>query len=250
MFLVGGQSNTDARVASSLGPSYLHDNIVDGVKVWNTTDVVPYILNQSGQSGNGSHWVTGSNSGQYAFCHVALKEIADEVNNVTAVQVTEGDSCMALGPQTRGSWNADYANIPSGTPKLLEALENRVADFVANQTLGVSVVFRGYIFHQGESDAFGTRPTSYAANWAAHVAKVRSFTRPDLPVFYGTIPTANTTDYNVDVYNAQMNFAASDPHAYCRDNSALTLFDPFHFDAASCNTFGSWVANTYKTNYL
>jgi len=181
---------------------------------------------------------------------VALKEIADEVNNVTAVQVTEDESCMALGAQTRGSWNADYAKIPSGTPKLLVALENRVADFVANQTLGVSVVFRGYIFHQGESDAFGTRPTSYAANWAAHVAKVRSFTRTDLPVFYGTIPTANTTDYNVDVYNAQMNFAASDPHAYCRDNSALTLFDPFHFDAASWNTFGSWVANTYKTNYL
>ncbi len=212
--------------------------------------MVPYRLNSSGQSGNGSHWVTGSNSGQYAFCHVGLKEIADDLNNVTAVQVTEGDSCMALGPQTRGSWNADYANIPSGTPKLLEALEDRVADFVANQSLGVSVVFRGYIFHQGESDAFGTRPSTYASSWAAHVAKVRSFTRPDLPVFYGTVPTANTTDFNIDVYNAQMNFAAGDANAFCRDNSDLTLFDPFHFDAASCNTFGSWVASTYKTNYM
>lgn len=250
IFIVAGQSNTDGRVATTNvnAPDYLSDNLVDNVKVWNGTSLVNYDLTDIGQSGNGSSWVSADSSGKYSFAHVALKKVAETIDNVIVCQVTQGSSPLAAVSNAKGSWNYDYEAIPVGTPKLLESLENRFAALQSYlNSINRSYVVRGIFFHQGEwdDDSIFNEEDEYAVNFSGLVAKIRSFTnKPYLPIIYGTVPAASAAN-SLIIKNAHLDFAENDANAYCRDNDDLTLFDSYHFDALSSNLFGEWAADQF-----
>lgn len=246
VFLVGGQSNSDGRVPYTSGPSYLQNGIVDNIAAFNGNRII-YDLRDGQARVNGR---SPSAVNDYAFNHVALYQIGQDLPNVTTVQITVGGSPLYSGlPDPQGIWNADYSSIPSSSPALLKALQQRfeqLESFVSSRP-GLRIKVRGLIWHQGESDKLPPADSDYASNWAAVVAKVRSFTNtPNLPIFYGTIPSTSSA-YSLNVRNAQLDFASNDANAYCRDNNDLTMFDGLHFDAASCNTFGDWVYTTFSS---
>lgn len=243
VFLVAGQSNTDGWVSQSLGPAWINDGIVDGVKTWTGSEVMDYDLSNYGATGNGANWAYFGKGG-YSFAHVALKAVAEHLPNVLTVQVTNGGALLSGGvSKTSGSFSADYESIPSDTPKLLEALENRVMSLRSwAAERGVALNFRGVLWHQGEADHQASKSGEYAANFSAMVAKVREFTQtPDLPIFYGTVASASSA-YNATISQSSLDYATGDENAYCRDNSELGLFDGIHFSATACNTFGEWTA--------
>lgn len=244
VFLVGGQSNTDGRVAYNdpAAPAYLDDKIVDGIKVWNGTGLIDYNLANSGPSDRGAGWVTNAPENNFSFAHIALHDIAQQMSDVVVCQVTEGGTAIALSNNSRGCWNSDYASIASDTPALLQALENRysaLASYCAAN--GISLNVRGILWHQGESDGDrGVSTADHLNNFSAVVSKIRSFTAvADLPIFYGTFSGTGDKLYS-NVRAALEQFAANDANAYCRDNADLTNFDGVHFDASSNVTFGTW----------
>ncbi len=212
----------------------------------------PYNLAVNGLSGNGSGWIDGEGTNEFSFADIALKLVAEQLSNLVMCKVSNGDSVLAIVENVNGSWSTDYENIPVGTPKLLQELENRYNALISYcNTNNITVNVKGFIWHQGERDYTLGYDAQYASNFSALVAKVRNFTGvADLPVFYGTISEIST-QYSLTIKNAQLAFAVSDDNAYCRDNSALTLISgEDHFDATSSKTFGEWVADMFSTNYL
>jgi len=255
IFLVAGQSNTDGRVDTTdvNAPDYLSDNKVGGVKVWNGSSIVDYDLTDIGESGNGSSWVLEQTSGKYSFAHVALKKIAETMKNVLVVQVTSGGTPLAAVSNTRGSWNHNYAAIPDdGTPKLLQEFNNRFDSLAAYLNANnKSFEIRGMLWHQGEwdDDTKYNDEANYYTNFTELISTVRSFTgKSDLPIIFGTIDNESAA-YSPTIRTAQLQVASEDSDAYCRDNDDLSIYDTFHFDANSCNTFGEWCATQYLNNY-
>ena len=251
-FLVAGQSNTDGRVSGQQGDFYLHNNLVNEVNVWNGTDVVPYNLTDFGQNGNGSSWVTQQSNGNYSFAHVALKNIAESTPNVLVCQVTSGGTSIHPVSFPRGCWNANYNSIPSGTPRLLEELENRFTSLstYCNDN-GITLNVLGLLWHQGEADSgYTNAPENYLTNYSDLINRVRDFTNsPRLPVFYGTINTSST-QFNSTIQQAQLSFADNDVDAYCIDNSDTPLLsDNLHFNAEGCNEFGRQITNVILSHY-
>jgi hypothetical protein len=242
VFLVAGQSNSVGRNAYASGPVYLQSGIVPDVNNYNGQNTI-YDLNSGIFTGR-----DGVGNGNFAFNHVAMYQIAQELNDIVSVSVCVGDTILYASNYGNGSYNADYDSIPTGSRRLLEELEIKYSTF-ENWATSKNLTFkvRGLIWHQGESDGLvgGLAASTYGTNWAALVAKVRSFTgEAQLPIFYGTIPAASL-DYDVTIRNAMLNYAAGDANAYCRDNDDLTMFDSVHFDSASSEVFGDWVYTTW-----
>jgi hypothetical protein len=249
VFLVAGQSNADGRVVWSNGPSYLLGSNIPGVYGFDGSEPTPYDIYNVGPTGCGQGW-TDPRPQRYGFATLAAYGLQATVRNVMLCQVSNGDTILDARTWPNGSWSADYDSIPSGTVKLLQQLELRYAALVAwAATNSVTLNVRGLIWHQGEADHNGGASATYAASFAALITKVRTFTAlPTLPIFYGTIASASAS-YNTTIKAAQLDFAAGDAHAWCRDNTSLTLFDTAHFDAASSQTFADWVISTYNSNY-
>lgn len=251
VFLIGGQSNADGRAPAGAGPFHLRNNLVNGVKVWNGSQLTDYDLTDYGKDGNGSSWVRTQTDGNFSFVHVALKEMAEKIPNLTVCQVTSGGTSLAPRTFERGSWCPDVELIPDGTPRLLEDLENRfnaLQSYCEENQIKLNVL--GFLWHQGESDA----PTPYAAAYADRFEKlinrVRKFTScPRLPVFYGTVPVESIS-FNATVQQAHLNYAANDIDTYCTLTDGFSLLgDSLHFDANGCTTFGLDIANKIK-HYL
>lgn len=244
VFLVGGQSNSSGRslYTDPDTPVYLQDGIVDDVSAYSGQNAI-YSLNAVATTGRDSLGV-----GKFSFNHVTMHLATQQINDVVSVQQTIGGTILYAQAYANGCWNADYDAIPSGTPRLLQELEIKYKLFANWATSkGLTFKVRGLLWHQGESDglAGGLASSTYGANWAALVSKVRSFTGDAaLPIFYGTIP-ATSADYDVVIRDAMLDYAASDPNAYCRDNDDLTMFDGVHFDAASNVVFGTWAYETW-----
>lgn len=242
VFLVGGQSNSAGRALAADGPAYISSGIVDGVSNYDYQNTV-YDLSKGVLTGRDT-----TANGKFAFNHVAMSLASNDINDVVAVTVAVGNTILYANNFGNGSYNADYEAIPVGTRRCLQELELKYNAFVNwAESKGLTYKVQGLIWHQGESDAVSVPQaiTEYGANWAALVAKVRSFVSDaQMPVFYGTIPIASA-DYNLTIRNAMLNYAAGDANAYCRDNNDLTLLDAYHFDAPSNIVFGEWVYNTW-----
>lgn len=252
-FLVAGQSNADGRVAIASGDTWVQDGIIDGLKLWNGSAILDtYDLSNIGQSGNGASWIEADSSDKFSFADVALYNICQNLSNVICCRVTEGGSVLDAVVDVDGSWTTDNVTDISPTIRLLPALKARYDALVAYcDSVNITLNLKGLIWHQGEADyqAGEASIAAYADNWSDFIAEIRSHVGiVDLPVFYGTI-SHNSIYYDATIEAAQLAFAASDDNAYCRDNSALTLVDTAHFDAASCKVFGEWVAETYLENY-
>jgi hypothetical protein len=256
VFLVGGQSNAEGRNTLASLPTGLA-NPIPNVMMYHGTNIENYYFNHQGPLGNGSYWSYNPNQVQWGPYHVTLKQIADSIPNVVAVQVSAGGSVLdsvASPTASRGSWSDRFGSIPGGTPALLQALEQRVDALKAWATTnGVQLNFRGMFWHQGEADqqVGGSSVTNYESNWQDVVDYIRGFTRADLPIIYGTVSDQSTL-FDATIKAAQLAVAAGDSNLYCRDNDGLAMIgggDTTHFSAASAVTFGEWAAETWLQNY-
>lgn len=246
VFLVAGQSNTDGRNASSGGPVWIQDDAVDGVRVWDSEKIIPYLLTDIGQDGNGSSWISSDSLSKFSFAHIALKAINDSIGQVVVCQVTSGGTPIAPTSNTNGSWCADYDAIPSGTPALLQELQSRFGFLMSHCAANnITPTIRALLWHQGESDVTRGEQANYGSRLTAVMTQIRQFSGvSDLPIYFGTIAFASGA-YDTTVNTAMTNYAVGTTNAYCRDNYSLTLLDTFHFDATSSETFGTWVATEY-----
>lgn len=251
VFLIAGQSNTDGRVARTLGPAWItSDPVIDGVKVWDGSGIVDYDLTDYGQAGNGSSWIQTQSDNNYSFVHVALKKIADSmINDVVVCQVTSGGTALDPEYNVRGSWSPG-GPTEGGAPHLLDALEDRFNALSAYCTANnINLAVKGILWHQGEADSLiAGAPALYAGRFATLINKIRTFTSsPSLPIYYGTV-SDGSTQHDATIEAAHLAYAASDPNAHCLDvfGSGLTLLpDTLHFDASGCNRFGDWVGDMY-----
>nr|WP_290442628.1 sialate O-acetylesterase [Pseudoalteromonas sp. Ps84H-4] len=250
LFIVFGQSNTDGRVNVSDGEAWLQDSQVDQVKVWDSQNIGNYYLDKTGKSGNGSSWVTSQTTNKFSFAHVALKNIAEVMDNVVVCQVTSGGTALSPAAYARGSWCPDYNEVPEGTPRLLEDLVNRISNLMSFCSLNdIKVNFKAIIAHQGESDSQRRLedPDLYQARWSKLIGILRSVAEdPELPVIYGTVPSSSLW-YDATIRQAHLDFAAADPNAYCRDNEGISMLsDELHFDAQGSEEFGNWASTTFN----
>lgn len=241
LWLVAGQSNTDGRVpmSSSDAPDWIHDGLIDGVKVWNGSEIVDYDLGNNGQDGNGSSWTVNASENNFSWIHITTKLLADTGKQILICQVTEGGTSITELENYRGTWSTNYDNkLYPEIPYLLEDLKNRYLALIAyldNNNMSYSL--KGILWHQGESDYTSL---VYYSLFSGLIADIRSWTgRPTLPIIYGTIPHASG-QYGEDVETDQLQIASEDANAYCRDNSTLTLLDAYHFDSLSTQLFGQW----------
>ncbi|MGZ9811249.1 sialate O-acetylesterase [Pseudoroseicyclus sp. H15] len=240
VLLVGGQSNADGRVALGDGPAWLQDGVVDGVSCWTGTRLEgSYWLNPAGPEGNGASFVTSGSAGCFGFADVAAKELAAAMDDLVICRVTEGGTAVDPGINPRGSWHADDVAIPAGTPRLLAALEARYAALLAwAGARGIEVEPLALLWHQGEASAASSSAV-FQAQTEAVFACIRAFTgAPELPVISGTVSHASA-QYAPAIEAAMQAIAASDPAVVYRDNSAETLFDGLHFDAAGALAVGA-----------
>jgi hypothetical protein len=256
IFLHGGQSNAEGRYSTDGSdgtgtPSYLTNNIVDGVKVYNGNVITdldlsktsafnnPYEVIRTGGSGRSfGDTPPGRSFENWAFADVAFKEINDSIGNVIVLGISKGGTSLT----------SDWIN--SGG--LLEVLENRYNKLISKfNAFQVPYNVRGMIWHQGERDGVTGQQAQYQAGWTTFISRIRTLTgNANFPIFYGTISEDSERGaYNTVVKAAQLDTAAGDANLYCRDNTDLTLFDTAHFDAASQLTFGQWTRQNYIDNY-
>jgi len=256
IFLHGGQSNAEGRYSTDGSdgtgtPSYLTNNIVDGVKVYNGNVITDLDLRLASAFNADDNRIRTGGSGRsfgdtppgrsfenWAFADVAFKEINDSIGNVIVLGLSRGGTSLT----------SDWIN--SGG--LLEGLENKYNKLISKfNAFQVPYNVRGMIWHQGERDGVAGQQAQYQASWTTFISRIRTLTgNANFPIFYGTISEDSEGGaYNTVVKAAQLDTAAGDANLYCRDNTDLTLFDTAHFDAASQLTFGQWTRQNYIDNY-
>lgn len=103
-------------------------------------------------------------------------------------------------------------------------------------------VFKGILWHQGESDSKEGAAGLYAARLADLVTRLRrDLEAPEIPVLVGGLsePLRARSEHARAVDRALRDFAERDPHAAYVASDGLTLMaDNTHFDAASAREFG------------
>ena len=256
IFLHGGQSNAEGRYSTDGSdgtgtPSYLINNIVDGVKVYNGNVITDLDLRLASAYNASDERIRTGGSGRsfgdtqpgrsfqkWSFADVAFKEINDSIGNVIVLGISKGGTSLT----------SDWIN--SGG--LLKILENKYNELISKfNAFEVPYNVRGMIWHQGERDGVTGQQAQYQAGWTTFISRIRTLTgNSNFPIFYGTISEDSEGGaYNTVVKAAQLDTAAGDANLYCRDNTDLTLFDTAHFDAASQLTFGQWTRQNYIDNY-
>lgn len=248
------QSDLDRRLNRSTEPSYLNDDIVDNVQVWNGTTLAAYSLIVNGASGDGSSFVEGSASSAnlYGFEPMALKELGALIPDLVLVKVSSGGSRLGVtgNNNANGSWNPDYSAINTDdptTPKLLQLFETRFDAFHAwtvSNSHTYTIVLA--ICHQGHAD--DPTPYNYETDWPLAIAELRSIVGvPTLPVLYGTIPNLSSQS-NKKIRQVHLDYAADpDNNAYCFDaaNGDLSTTDVTHMGHIVSGYFRDWIVSTY-----
>jgi len=256
IFLHGGQSNAEGRYSTDGSdgtgtPSYLTNNIVDGVKVYNGNvitdldlsitsafDIIEDVIRTGGSGRSVGDTPPGRSFENWAFADVAFKEINDSIGNVIVLGLSKGGTSLT----------SDWINNGGLLSELEDKYNKLISKFNAFQ---VPYNVRGMIWHQGERDGVTGQQAQYQASWTTFISRIRTLTgNANFPIFYGTISEDSEGGaYNTVVKAAQLDTAAGDANLYCRDNTDLTLFDTAHFDAASQLTFGQWTRQNYIDNY-
>lgn len=250
VILVAGQSNADGRAPIDTGPAWIQSGIVPGISAFDGSELRPYDLSDIGSQGNGTAWVSGSNSlNKFGFADITCYELGRVLPRLVVCRVTQGASILAATSLASGSWNADYNAIPEGTPKLLQDLETKIAqlkDWAAVAKLNLNFV--GLLWHQGEADD-NSHATAYEENLRQLISSVRSFTRADLPIVSGTIP-AESARYNATIRDAMLDTASTVPGVTYRNNNGIGLLgDDLHFNAQGSVDFGNWAAGQILETY-
>ncbi|MBS2101244.1 sialate O-acetylesterase, partial [Carboxylicivirga linearis] len=228
VFLSYGQSNDDGRAPFADRPAYVgSDGIVPGVKMWNGASFPDMQL--------------GVNSGaeipaldQWAFDLPLFYQISQYLNkNILVIKRSKGATSLAIGVTTQGCWNVDFANIPDGTPALLEEFEAKFNAAIAyieglGKTYRVVAAFR----HQGEADAGSPYNAEFETNLTNEISYVRSFVgNANLPIFLGNISTSSSSyDSIVDAAINNVVAASSNNFLFDCDGKEL-LVDSLHFSA-------------------
>ena len=128
-----------------------------------------------------------------------------------------------------------YQNFQSAVTQGMAAL--------AQQNPGRTIILRGMIWMQGETDAFTTAPSNaYQVNLAAFIADFRLTYGSNVPFVIGKLSTAqtliNTTNLGI-VRNAQEAVKAATPNsAIVNTDTFGILSDNIHFNAAGQQSLG------------
>ena len=254
LFIIGGQSNMDGRNQFVERPAWLQAGAtIPNCKMWDSTK------NQF------DNWNLSTNSGASASAYLNQLWALDSVFfhrldidlgiKPFLIKRTQGGTAIYLNTSEKGCWNIDFDAIDllSGTPALLRDLTDRINAAVSYlNSVGKTYKFRGFIWHQGESDADlgATAQNQYYQNFKDVIVHIRNVTsEPNLPAIYGMIPDASAS-FNLTIRNAQIQIASEDDNAYLADLSDLTLMDAWHFDSASSIVAGNRYADIFINNNL
>lgn len=265
VLIVAGQSNSDgwALQNDENAPEWIGDPIP--IKVWDGHEILPeYNLAETGPGAgkNGRDYTERFDvTAKYGFSDIVLHDMAAKfAEDLVMIRVSAGSACLVKPAETfiYGSFNTDYDAVdwPADTPKLYEALKERILGFIAYcHTNGIVPVFQGLVWHQGERDARMYRADEYRNEFEALVADIRSITEtPDLPVFYGTpsVRYMEGTDplYEIpEVRAAQMEMADENAGFYCIDSYygiPDSAVDKAHFQAISCSKMAKWIVDLWS----
>lgn len=235
VFISAGQSNDDGRVTDFTLVDFLNgSNQVPNVYMWDRTNLSFSLM----QYGTGSGTKSGSNAAdhnQWAFDVFTLRYLQQNLNkNIYVLKTSQGGTALSA-TATTNSWYFPYESVTG--VKMLQLLETRISEVksycIAN---GKTPIFRGVLWHQGESDV--SDAANYQTNLTTLISKVREFTGvEDLKFFIGTIPTVSA-GYSATIRTGQFNVEAADSNVHVVELNDLTLFDSFHFNAASAKTAG------------
>ena len=278
LFLTGGQSNTDGRLAASTLPSYLQsaNNYCLACNQWPYEEerlgvFYPYYPT-SGTTGQYGKWAYDAVT--YYYIGQALQEtfyVAKTSYGGTSIHpgVSNSGSTVNSAPFIDGygsgyHWSADPTFLAAtdiagtnfvkdettytGQSMLLAWIANIDAAIDAIKANGDTPEVKAIIWHQGESDR---NAGGYYENLKAMVAYVRSHLvektgeskYATLPFFCGTIPHASSL-YSSAVEKAFYTLEDEDTNFHVIDLRDLTMLsDTKHFDAPSAELFGKRLYN-------
>lgn len=278
LFLTGGQSNTDGRLAASTLPSYLQsaNNYCLACNQWPYEEArlgvfYPYYPT-SGTTGQYGKWAYDAVT--YYYIGQALQEtfyVAKTSCGGTSIDPGVSNSpsghSNAWLPQYGSGyhWSADPTFLAAttiagttfeqggttydGQSLLLAWIANIDAAIDAIKAQGDTPDIKAIIWHQGESDK--NAASSYYANLKAMVKYVRDHLvektgeskYATLPFFCGTIPHASSL-YSSAVEKAFFTLEDEDANFHVIDLRDLTMLsDTKHFDAPSSELFGKRLYN-------
>ena len=278
LFLTGGQSNTDGRLAASTLPSYLQsaNNYCLACNQW------PYEEARLGKFY--AYYPTSGTTGQYskwAYDAVTYYYIGQALGETFYVAKTSYGG-TSIDPSVKNSggtvngapfidgygsgyhWSADPTFLAAtdiagknfvknettytGQSMLLAWIANIDAAIDAIKAAGDTPDIKAIIWHQGESDR---NAGGYYENLKAMVKYVRDHLvektgepkYASLPFFCGTIPHASSL-YSSAVEKAFFTLEDEDDNFHVIDLRDLTMLsDTKHFDAPSAELFGKRLYN-------
>lgn len=278
LFLTGGQSNTDGRLAASTLPSYLQsaNNYCLACNQWPYEEArlgvfYPYYPT-SGTTGQYGKWAYDAVT--YYYIGQALQEtfyVAKTSYGGTSIHPgvsnsggTVNDKPFIEGYGSGYHWSADPTFLAAtaiagtnfvknettytGQSMLLAWIANIDAAIDAIKAQGNDVDIKAIIWHQGESDR---NAGGYYDNLKAMVKYVRDHLvektgeskYATLPFFCGTIPHASSL-YSSAVEKAFFTLEDEDANFHVIDLRDLTMLsDTKHFDAPSSELFGKRLYN-------
>ena len=249
-FLTAGQSNMDGRNLLSVAPEWLdQDNpIIEKLKMWNVDN------NQFDTYKIGVN--TGANVNSSAYWGVDMsfyKLYSDYINHfMCTIKRTSGGTAIYNASNEKGCWNTDFANIPVGTPILLQELESRYNDAkLYAESFGKTLSVKAIIWFQGSSDvAIGSDAIiAYKENFRSVINYIRNTIvgNPLVPFIFG-LQSHNSSQYNVPIMETgQLELLNEMSNLYLVDSRYLTMQpDLLHFDADSTTWYGTEVYNVLK----
>lgn len=246
-FVTVGQSNVDGRVPLVDAPSWLDqaNPVIPNVKMWDV------------DSGQFNNFKLGLNTGAswnattaWALDMVAYKRIADFLGkSIYVVKRTEGGTPLFIDPtNVKGTWNADYDNIPAGVPKLLQEWEQRVTAAKAQlNAVGKTLTFKSILWYQGGTDVQTAGALDvYEVNLIALINKMRTFLElPNIPFFLITQSTTSVT-FSAQLQTIQENVASTLNNVYIITAGALIMLsDNLHVGSES----SIYLGETYFSQY-
>jgi hypothetical protein len=244
VYLVGGQSNADGRGATNdLAGALATWAVPRGdARIFYANPINSDPVNPSYRSGWGPLRPGMSVAPGYSGA-LPSPTFGPEVSFGGTLADRHPDRSIALIKVTRGGTSLHTDWDPDGASNLLwRTFTNQVPAALQSLTnAGHTATLRGMIWHQGESDGGNT---NYAADLAAFIAAVRSFTdATNLPFAIGELERDPQAPERTAVLAAMAAVAAADPYTGLVSSEGLLTSDGTHFTAPYQIEFGKRFAN-------
>ncbi len=247
VYLVGGQSNADGRGATNdLAGALAAWAVPRGdVRIFYANPINSDPVNPSYRSGWGplrpglsvapgySGALPSPTFGPEVSFGGTLADRHPE-RHIALIKVTRGGTSLHTDWDPDGAANILWQTFTNQVPAALQSLTNA----------GHTATLRGMIWHQGESDGGNA---NYAADLAAFIAAVRSFTGvTNLPFAIGELERDPQAPERTAVLAAMADVAAADPYAGLVSSEGFLTSDGTHFTAPYQIEFGKRFADAIE----